>query len=72
MKYYAYNEPDPDRVEVLSETEVLDFYWNYWSTCMLLVGKLPLVTVYNCIDDFCVVHWAWEISEDCYRTLKKI
>jgi hypothetical protein len=72
MKYFAYNEPYPDRVEILSEQEVITFYWNYWSKKMFLAGKLLMATKSNCIDDFCSVHWAWEISEDCYRTLKKI
>jgi hypothetical protein len=72
MKYFAYCEPDPDRVEVLSEAAILDFYWHYWSKNMVLVGKLLNVTKKNCIDDFCIVHWAWEVSEDCYRALKKI
>lgn len=72
MKYFAYCEPDPDRVIVLTELEILDSYWDYWSSMMIKVNKAPLITPKNCIDDFCVVHWAWEVTESCWRTLKKI
>ena len=70
MKYFAYLEPDTTKA--LSLVEILDEYWVYWSAAMLRVGKSPQITQRNCIEDFCTVHWAWEISEDCWRTLKKI
>ena len=71
MKYFAFCEPDPDRVLVLSELELLDQYWDYWSKMMLKANKSPLITPKNCIQDFCVVHWAWEVPEACCKTQKK-
>jgi hypothetical protein len=73
MKYYSYNEYDPDSpladenggyVVTLSEQEIIDYYWNYWYGRMCeKFGKEHVDNTYSkedCIDDFVVVHWAWE------------
>lgn len=70
MKYYSYNEYDPDSpladdkggyVVTLSEKEILEQYWDYWCDRMRQVGKDPNhYSQLDCIDDWCIVHWAWE------------
>lgn len=73
MKYWSYNEYDPDSpladetggyVVTLSEEEVLKDYWPYWYKKMCeKFGKEHVDTNYSqqdCVDDWCIVHWAWE------------
>ena len=68
MRTFAYNditgEPDAPGHEtvVITEAEILDRYYPYWSAHMLKRGGLsPRITPANCIDDFVVVNWAWEL-----------
>lgn len=67
MKKYCYIEPgkNDELVEiVISEQEILDFYWEYWSSGMEKLGKNHLITKENCIEDFCIVHYSSEINEN--------
>ena len=66
MQYYKYCTPlDPDNNDytpvytVLSDAEILDNYYVYWSTRMLNVNKAPQITEANCLEDWAVIHWAW-------------
>ena len=70
MKVYQYYEyqPDSDKKEILveiTEDEILESYWNYWNEKM--VKKFgyghELITKENCIEDFIVIHWAWEKTD---------
>jgi len=73
MKYYSYNEYDPESpmadelggyVVTMSEEEILKEYWPYWYERMCEnFGKNFVDEIYSpadCIDDWCIVHWAWE------------
>ena len=73
MKYYCYNEYDPESpladkdggyVKVMSEDEILHQYWPYWYEQMCKkFGKEHVDQNYNsqdCLDDWIVVNWAWE------------
>lgn len=71
MKYYSYCEPkDPVNGDfsavtiTLSEQEILKEYWDYWYERMIQkFGKEHVDANYcpkDCIDDWCVIHWAWE------------
>lgn len=69
MQHYRFSEPrDPDNNDytpvdiTLSKQEVLDSYYEYWSTRMLKINKLPMVTESNCIEDWLVIHWAWPVD----------
>lgn len=69
MKYYrvqSFSEETGAIEEVLSEQDILDQYWPYWVTQMAKkFGPChPSITHQNCIDDFVVVHWAWETKLD--------
>lgn len=70
MRRFAYNditgEPDAPGHEtvVVTEADILRDYWPYWSAQMLKHGGLsPRITVENCMDDFLVVNWAWELTD---------
>ena len=71
MKTYCYDERteingiEEDVVVECTEKEILDEYWDFWHTAMVKkFGKgHELITEQNCIEDWVVVHWAWEKNE---------
>ena len=77
MRYYTISYPDHNtlgqdyvRWETLSEQDILNHYWDHWCEQMQSRGHDPeVMTFENCIDDWCVVHWAernhwWEIKHN--------
>ena len=74
MRYWTicYPAPHPtqdfdiDVWETLSDKEILDQYWGWWSNKMREViasGRninvtLEDITPEKCIEDWCIVHWA--------------
>lgn len=65
MKYYSYIEPDENDDSnaikiIMTEEEILTSYWDYWSGKMKEVGRVNDITQTNCIEDWCVGHWATE------------
>ena len=73
MKYWSYNEYDPDSpladetggyVVTLSEEEILKNYWPWWYGKMCEKFGEEYVnknySVQDCIEDWCIVNWAWE------------
>lgn len=69
MRYFSFNEYDDNggHVETLSEDDIRKEYYPYWYSKMCKrYGKEVVDEKYSfqdCIDDWCVVHWAWEIKE---------
>lgn len=66
-RQFIYSEFSPDIGNVdtiIGEEDIIQSYWGYWSEAMLRVGKSPLITSENCIQDFCVIHWATQLPED--------
>lgn len=64
MRKFTFIEPDESGNPVqheMTEKEVLDYYFEYWSGQMKKVGKEDMISEERCIEDFCVVHWASEI-----------
>ena len=61
MRYFKYQDPSGE--EILSEDEILDAYYLYWSNQMIKVNKLPMVTEQHCLDDWITVYWAWEVAQ---------
>lgn len=61
---FAYNELDQDDPVIVTDTDILRDYYLYWSREMLKHGGLsPRITPENCIEDFVVVNWAWELHD---------
>lgn len=46
--------------ETLSEKDVLDYYWPYYSNELEEMGVVP--TKEECIEDWVVAHWAEEVD----------
>ena len=65
MKVWEIQYPDEkygDITECLTDDGIISQYYDYWSTAMVKVGKTPLITRDNCIQDFVIVHWAKEVK----------
>ena len=68
MKRYKYVEPDEnDQVKevVLTEEDILNEYWEFWSRKMAekFGNDHEDITEKNCISDWLTVHWAVEVKE---------
>lgn len=69
MRYFSYNEYSDDGgyVETLSEEEIRREYFPYWYARMCKkFGQKHVDENYSfedCLDDWQVVHWAWESKE---------
>lgn len=75
MKYYTICYPDEYNNtvwETLSEQQIIDQYWPYWSQKMIeKYGEDVFVDTFSnqdCIDDWCVVHWA---ERNYWREMKE-
>jgi len=67
MRTFIYIEPDEDFnpiTKTITDKEILRFYWDYWKSQMGRVGKQEYISEQNCVDDFCVIYWATEITTD--------
>lgn len=71
MKYWSYNELEDDGsnlVVTLSEDEILNQFYTYWSSRMIKkFGQEAFDRDWSkqdCIDDWVVVNWAWESTAE--------
>jgi len=68
MRKYRYNEQadhgDGNIVVTVTESDILRDYWPYWNKHMLELGRHEQISKENCIEDFVVVHWAWEVKDE--------
>lgn len=65
MRVWEICYPDENNntiTECLTEKGILDQYYDYFSKKMLDMGKSPMITERNCIDNFVIVHWATEVK----------
>ena len=69
-KIFEYNEPGPNwepKTVRLRGEDILSFYYDWWSEQMdkkYGIGRDRTHDINNCIEDFCVVHWAWEVKDE--------
>lgn len=68
MKRYKYVEPDEnDQVKevILTEEDILNEYWEFWSRKMAekFGNDHEDITEKNCIEDWLSAHWAVEVKE---------
>ena len=59
------------KIDAYSEEDIITEYWTYWWGRMIEIGKVDLITKENCIDDWVVVNWANEITEEEYNNIKE-
>ena len=52
-----------DVVETWTEDQIIESYYKYWSTKMIENNLNSEISRERCIEDWCVVHWAWESKE---------
>jgi len=45
----------------VTRTEILKTYYPWWKKQMRKVDKHDQISPRNCVEDWIVVHWAWEI-----------
>jgi len=62
MKTFLYNAQDEPNPIEMTEEQILSEYWAWWSMSMAnkFGSNSDLITKQNCIEDWVVVHWAWE------------
>lgn len=61
-RQWQWNEPGDHGepvVRTITESEIREQYWPWWQEQMRKVGKEDQISFEMCVDDFCVVHWAW-------------
>lgn len=73
MKTFCYNDFEMneqgdvinDWVAEITEEQILNQYWDYWSQRMIeKFGEGHyLIQPEKCIEDWCIVNWAWEKSK---------
>ena len=83
MRFWSFVEMDTNtageiyaKSVTMSDQEILDYYWEWWSNKMkevIVSGRKTSIshediTEENCIDDFCIVHWA---SRNYWREIKE-
>ena len=59
-EYYRYE--DQDGSHVISDFEIINAYYPYWSSLMVKAGRRP--DWESCVEDWAVVHWAWKITNE--------
>lgn len=53
---------DPDGTYDITDAEILAAYFPYWSEQMRKAGKDEFISEARCIEDWVVVHWAWDVD----------
>ena len=65
MKTWRFDYPG-DNSERLTctktEAEIISEYFPWWSEQMTKVGKQDQISEQACIEDWVVVHWAYEVK----------
>lgn len=73
MRYFSYNEYDPIHenggyVVTVSEEEIRCEYYPWWYERMCKkFGKEKVDELYSfldCLDEWIVVNWAWEVTDE--------
>lgn len=66
MKYYTISFPGEHGqhvVETWSQEQILKSYYTYWNKKMFESGNADQVSEENCIQDWIVVHYAYETNQ---------
>jgi hypothetical protein len=60
-KFLYFTQESASPVEI-TEDEILAEYWEFWKEKMIKKYGFNhyLQTHENCIDDWCIVNWAWK------------
>ena len=63
-QFNEYSEETSNLVVEMTEEEILEQYWPFWSKKMeeKYGPSHELITTENCIEDWMVTHLAWEVK----------
>lgn len=53
-----------DVVETWTEDQIIKAYYRYWAIKMVESGRGNELSRERCIEDWCVIHWAWEYKDE--------
>ena len=75
MRYFFYYEPIEDgttgkTIIITSEEIISGQYWSSWTAKLKSLNREHLISKQNCIDDFCTINWAQEITKEKYLDMK--
>lgn len=59
MATWLYAELGHDEPLEITEEEILETYYPWWSNKLRTMGRDHLISKEGCIDDWVVVNWAW-------------
>jgi hypothetical protein len=54
---------DQDGTHEITEEEIKELYFPYYKSNMNKIGKGNEATFENCLEDFKVINWAYEIKD---------
>ena len=67
MRVFKYNEYEDTEPRLITEQEIRVEYWPYWYERMCKkFGKQEVdskFTFEDCLDDWVIVNWAWEVKD---------
>jgi hypothetical protein len=62
-KWLEQGENDGESTEMIqTESQILDYYFDWWSEQLTKQGKAHMINRKECIADFCAVNWAVEVK----------
>jgi hypothetical protein len=59
-RIWYWHDIEDEKTYYMTESEILDFYYNRWAEQMIKVDRILMITEDNCIDDFVIMYWAAE------------
>lgn len=59
--FYCYEEPGSEKIYISKERIMKEFFPS-WSEKMRKIGKEDQISEKNCIEDFCIVHYAYPVG----------
>lgn len=62
MRVFAYNEQEANNPLLITDKQILEEYYPWWKEQMIKVNKSNLINEDNCIDDWVIINWAWELK----------
>lgn len=67
MRRFRYE--DTGGVHEVEEKEIIKEYFPTWKQKMISIGKEDQVSYQNCVDDFCIIHYAHEVRtcKECFE-----
>jgi len=59
----TYEFADPSGVHRMTGEEIIKWYFPHWAKRMREAGKHDEISHARCIEDFCVINWAYKVKD---------